>query len=136
MRRDRGSATVWSLGLMGVLLALFAAALLMDRAVIARHRAGAAADLAALAAADHALDGAPAACGLASGVASAQGAAVVSCTVTGEIADITARVGPAQAHSRAGPPDVPGPPGASGPPGLSGSPGRPSPPGPPQHLTG
>jgi secretion/DNA translocation related TadE-like protein len=118
---------------MGVLLALFAAALLMDRAVIARHRAGAAADLAALAAADHALDGAPAACGLAARVASAQGATVVGCTVTGEIADITARVGPAQAHSRAGPPNALVPP---DPPDPSGPPGRPGPPGPPRPLTG
>lgn len=130
MRKDRGSATVWSLGLMGVLLALFAAVLLMDQAVVARHRAGAAADLAALAAADHALDGEPAACGFATRVASAQGAAVVGCTVTGEIADVIARVGPAQARSRAGPPGPAGSPGSPALPGAavpSRSPGPPSP---------
>ena len=49
---DRGSATVWSLGAVAVLLTVFAAGLLLGRAEVARHRAGGAADLAALAAAD------------------------------------------------------------------------------------
>jgi secretion/DNA translocation related TadE-like protein len=104
MRGDRGSATVWSLGLTAVLLAVFAAVLLMDQAVVARHRAGAAADLAALAAADHALDGKTVACGLAVRVASAQGATVVSCTLSGEVSDVVAEVGKARVRSRAGPP--------------------------------
>ncbi|NEA59469.1 hypothetical protein G3I60_36235, partial [Streptomyces sp. SID13666] len=50
-RGDRGSATVWAALLMGVLCLAFGAALAMGQAVAARHRAGGAADLAALAAA-------------------------------------------------------------------------------------
>ncbi|MEE4546703.1 Rv3654c family TadE-like protein [Streptomyces sp. V4-01] len=109
MRGDRGSATVWSLGLTAVLLAVFTAVLLMDQAVVARHRAGAAADLAALAAADHALDGEAAACRLAVRVASAQGATVLGCTLSGEVADVVAGVGDARVRSRAGPPGPAGP---------------------------
>ncbi|WP_405585160.1 Rv3654c family TadE-like protein [Streptomyces sp. NBC_01190] len=102
-RADRGSATVWSLGLIGVLLALFAAVLWLDRAVVARHRAGGAADLAALAAADHALDGEAAACALAAQVAKTQGAELTGCRLTGEVADVVAEVGGARVASRAGP---------------------------------
>lgn len=102
-RADRGSATVVSLGLVAVLLAVFAAVLLMDQAVTTRHRAGAAADLAALAAADHALDGERTACALAARVASAQGAVLRTCSLTGEVSDVTASVGRARARSRAGP---------------------------------
>ena len=46
---ERGSATVWVLALSGVLAVLGAACLLVGVAVVARHRAGAAADMAALA---------------------------------------------------------------------------------------
>ena len=111
MRRhgDRGSATIWSLGAMGVLLALFAAALFLSQAVVARHRAGGAADLAALAAADHALDGPQAACRLAADVAQAQGARLRSCQVAGEVAEVVAEVNGAQVRSRAGPADPPTP---------------------------
>jgi len=103
VRGDRGSATVWSLGLVVALLAVFAAVLAMERAVIARHRAGGAADLASLAAADHALDGEQAACGLAVRVARAQGAELTFCRLTGEVADVVAAVGGARVPSRAGP---------------------------------
>ena len=102
-RDDRGSATVWSLGLMAVLLAVFAALMLMCQAVVARHRAGGAADLAALAAADHALDGRRTACALAARVAAAQGAVLRRCAVSGEISDVVAEVGGARVRSRAGP---------------------------------
>jgi secretion/DNA translocation related TadE-like protein len=112
VRGDRGSATVWSLGLTAVLLAVFAAVLLMDQAVVARHRAGAAADLAALAAADHALDGEAAACRLAVRVASAQGAAVLDCAISGEVSDVVAEVGHARVRSRAGPPSPAAAPGS------------------------
>jgi secretion/DNA translocation related TadE-like protein len=94
---------VWALGAVGVLLALFAAGLLVAQAVVLRHRAGAAADLAALAAADHALDGRERACALAAGVARAQGARLVVCAVAGEVADVVADVGGARVRSRAGP---------------------------------
>ncbi|MBY8881399.1 hypothetical protein K7862_27725 [Streptomyces sp. PLK6-54] len=94
---------------MGVLLAVFAAALFMSQAVVARHRAGGAADLAALAAADHALDGSRVACGLAKKVAEAQGARLRRCEVEGEVVEVVAEVGGAQVRSRAGPADEPTP---------------------------
>lgn len=108
-RGDRGSATVWAVVFMGLLCAVSAGLLAMGQAVAARHRAGAAADLAALAAADHALDGPAAACVLAARVAAAQGARLARCAVTGEIADVTAAVGAARVRSRAGPAVHPAP---------------------------
>ncbi|MCI4039868.1 hypothetical protein MQC87_01510 [Streptomyces sp. TRM75563] len=90
---------------------MFAVVLALGQAVAARHRAGGAADLAALAAADRALEGASAACEAARRVALAQGAVLVRCAVHGEIADVTARsrFGPYEpaVRSRAGPPTVP-----------------------------
>ncbi|SDK44523.1 Rv3654c family TadE-like protein [Streptomyces indicus] len=107
-RDDRGSATVWVVGLIGVLCLILAGLLLAAQAVVARHRAGAAADLAALAAADHALRGQEAACASALRVARAQGTDVVRCAVRGEIADVTVRAGErplvSEVRSRAGPP--------------------------------
>ncbi|MEU6017797.1 Rv3654c family TadE-like protein [Streptomyces sp. NPDC047515] len=116
--RDRGLATVWVAMTTATLCAVFAVVLALGQVVVARHRAGGAADLAALAAADRALQGPEAACGAAKEVAEAQGAAVVLCTVRGEIADVTAgvRLGPYEptVRSRAGPPvathDSPEPP--------------------------
>ncbi|WP_267244144.1 Rv3654c family TadE-like protein [Streptomyces sp. PR69] len=104
---ERGSATVLTAMAVTVLCAVFAAALALGQAVAARHRAAAAADLAALAAADRALHGPSAACASAVRTARAQGAAVVSCTVRGEVAEVTARArfGPyaPAVRARAGP---------------------------------
>ena len=55
--RDRGVATVWVAMTTATLCAVFAVVLALGQAVAARHRAGGAADLAALAAADRALQG-------------------------------------------------------------------------------
>ncbi|MFI5752484.1 Rv3654c family TadE-like protein [Streptomyces sp. NPDC051644] len=89
------------------LCAVFGVVLALGQVVVVRHRAGGAADLAALAAADRALQGPEEACGAAGKVAAAQGAVVVRCAVRGEIADVTARVsfGPYKpaVRSRAGP---------------------------------
>ncbi|MCM2577699.1 Rv3654c family TadE-like protein [Streptomyces meridianus] len=104
---DRGSATVWTAALAAGLCVVFAAVLGMGQAVLSRHRAGGAADLAALAAADHAVQGAAVACREAGRVARAQAVRLVECTVSGEIADVTAEAtwGPyaAQVRARAGP---------------------------------
>ncbi|NJP78711.1 flp pilus-assembly TadE/G-like family protein [Streptomyces sp. AA8] len=109
---DRGVATVWVAVATAALCAVFAAVLAMGQAVVARHRAGGAADLSALAAADHALDGQETACGLARRVAAAQGARVVRCAVSGEIAEVAAeaRAGPyaVRVRSRAGPAEAAG----------------------------
>ncbi|WUL62482.1 hypothetical protein OHS16_13915 [Streptomyces sp. NBC_00344] len=92
------------------LCVVFAALLAMGQGVAARHRAGGAADLAALSAADRALLGREAACGAAAKVAGAQGAHIVRCTVSGDIADVTAQAGfgpyRPEVRARAGPPDA------------------------------
>ncbi|MFE9682651.1 Rv3654c family TadE-like protein [Streptomyces sp. NPDC006285] len=104
---DRGSATIWTVGALAVLCVVFGAVLVMGQAVVARHRAGAAADLAALAAADHWMDGGTEACGRADQVARAQGTRVVRCAVSGDVSDVTVAAGrgplTAEVRSRAGP---------------------------------
>ncbi|MCC5032175.1 flp pilus-assembly TadE/G-like family protein [Streptomyces sp. WAC 00631] len=106
---DRGSATVWTAVTATALCAVFAAVLALGQAVVTRHRAGGGADLAALAAADHALSGQDAACGLARRVAEAQGVRLVRCVVRGEVSDVTAEAttGPfaSRVRARAGPAD-------------------------------
>ncbi|MEU6801527.1 Rv3654c family TadE-like protein [Streptomyces neyagawaensis] len=107
-RSDRGSATVWVVGVLVVLCAVFGAVLAIGQVVVIRHRAAGAADLAALAAADHWMKGGEGACATADRVARAQGSRIVSCEVEGEIADVTAASGTglltAEARARAGPP--------------------------------
>ncbi|MEV6972040.1 Rv3654c family TadE-like protein [Kitasatospora sp. NPDC093806] len=113
---DTGSATVWLLACALLGCVAFTAALSVGVAVGARHRAEAAADLAALAAADRLLLDADGGCARAGAVAAAQGASVVSCTVDREadavevvaevpVAGLPVRlpVGPATARARAGP---------------------------------
>lgn len=99
---------MWVAVTAAALCAVFAVVLALGQAVAARHRAGGAADLAALAAADRAWEGPEAACGAARRVALAQDAVIVWCTVHGDIADVVARSGfgpyePA-VRARAGPP--------------------------------
>ncbi|MDV5146636.1 pilus assembly protein TadG-related protein [Streptomyces sp. SBC-4] len=110
-RGDRGAATVWAAFAACALCVVFGAVLALGQAVAARHRAGGAADLAALAAADRALWGEAEACAAASRVAAAQGAELLRCAVRGELAEVTARVvrGPyrPEVSSRAGPPGPP-----------------------------
>jgi secretion/DNA translocation related TadE-like protein len=111
--RERGSATVWVLALAGVLAVVGAAAVLVAAAVTARHRAGGAADLAALAAAGRAVTGDPDACAAAAEVAHRNGARLATCTVEdGAVAAVTVtvpvRLGPlglfeATGRARAGP---------------------------------
>jgi len=110
---ERGSATVWVVALAGVLAAIGVAAVLVGAAVVGRHRATAAADLAALAAAEHAVRGDPGACAAAGEVAGANGAWLTACTVGGgavvEVAvEVPVRLGPlgvsrAGGRARAGP---------------------------------
>ncbi|MDT0568907.1 flp pilus-assembly TadE/G-like family protein [Streptomyces sp. DSM 3412] len=93
---------------MAVLCAVFGAVLAFGQAVVIRHEAQAAADLAALAAADHWMRGAEGACATAERVAKAQGSRLVRCEVEGEISDVTAASGTgpltAESRARAGPP--------------------------------
>ncbi|MEV5600281.1 Rv3654c family TadE-like protein [Streptomyces sp. NPDC052299] len=104
---DQGLATIWAAVTTTTLCTVFAVVLALGQVVVARHRAGGAADLAALAAADRALEGKEPACASAEEVARAQGAEVVRCAVLGEVADVTAlvRFGPyaPEVRARAGP---------------------------------
>jgi secretion/DNA translocation related TadE-like protein len=110
---ERGSATVWVVALAGVLAAVGVAAVLVGAAVVGRHRATTAADLAALVAAEHAVRGDPGACAAAGEVAGANGARLTACTVgDAAVVDVAVavpvRLGPlgvsrAGARARAGP---------------------------------
>ena len=71
-RDDRGSGTVLVLGLIGVVALLMVVVMALGGAAVARHRAEAAADLAALAAAD-------AGCDRAAAVAVADGGVMAAC---------------------------------------------------------
>ncbi|GGU78764.1 hypothetical protein GCM10010275_11950 [Streptomyces litmocidini] len=109
---DRGAATVWAAFAACALCVVFGVVLALGQVVAARHRAGGAADLAALAAADRALWGEAEACAAASRVTAAQGAELARCAVRDGVADVTARVvrGPyrPEVRARAGPPGPPG----------------------------
>lgn len=86
--REAGSATVWLLGLVSVLVLAVVAAVLVGSATVLRHRAGAAADLGALAAATAALDGEGVACALAADVVADMGGEVTSCRLVGLVAEV------------------------------------------------
>jgi secretion/DNA translocation related TadE-like protein len=110
---ERGSATVWMLALSGVLATIGLAAVLVGAAVVARHRATGAADLAALAAAGRAVNGHVDGCARAATVADANAAVLTACTVGADVVvqvevSVPVRLGPLGLHSataraRAGP---------------------------------
>lgn len=111
-RREQGSGTVLVLGGMSVLIAVLVAGLGLVAAVLASHRARAAADLAALAAAASIQDVAQthAPCPLAASVAGRNHARVTSCVVVGDDVTVVVQVdphwraiGPATARAKAGP---------------------------------
>ncbi|WP_017539476.1 Rv3654c family TadE-like protein [Nocardiopsis halophila] len=106
---DTGSGTVWTVAACALVWTAAAAAVAVGGARVDRHHAGAAADLAALAAADRAAEGPDRACAAASRTAGANGARIESCTaegleVTVEVS-VPVRTWPVRAHaeSRAGP---------------------------------
>ncbi len=115
-RDERGVAAVVACL---ALTALLAVTLLIGQAgavVVARHRAQAAADLGALAAAGALSTSAAGACGQARDLDGRMRARVRSCTITGWdvtiVAEVTVGLGPfgvrsARATARAGPADVP-----------------------------
>jgi secretion/DNA translocation related TadE-like protein len=126
---DRGSGTVWMLALIGMTWSVAVMAMTVGGVRVARHRAYAAADLAALAAASHATDGSHSACALASRIAQNSGGRLRQCVFHGRVSDVTVtsevRGLPAlgrlsaTAHARAGPERIPGlcdPPGSCDPP--------------------
>ncbi|MGW2225550.1 Rv3654c family TadE-like protein [Streptomyces formicae] len=105
--RDRGAATVWVVVVMAALCVVCGAVLAMSQAIVARHRAGGAADLAALAAADRWGEGRDGACDAAGRVAAAQATRMVRCVVRGQVSEVTvsAEAGPfvTEVGARAGP---------------------------------
>jgi len=100
--------------MMTVLMALTVGGTVVGSVVIARHRAQAAADLAALAAAGRVASGNQTACASASSVSTAMGATMTACTLDGldvvvsvEVPVVLGRWGvhTARAAARAGPAD-------------------------------
>ncbi len=120
MNQDRGSASILLVALSGLLGVLAALALSVGGAVVARHRAESAADLAALAAASRWTGGQSTVCVRARDVARAGGAVLVRCGLIGDVAQVRTEVtlpgrlawlGVARAAARAGPAGLEGPPG-------------------------
>jgi secretion/DNA translocation related TadE-like protein len=89
--------------MMAVLLAFTVGGFHIGSAVIARHRAQAAADLAALAGAARLADGPGAACTQAAAIAKAMDVVVAACVVDDLDVVVTIRAAEAQAAARAGP---------------------------------
>lgn len=109
---ERGAATVAAAVALVALVSLTGGGVCVGAAVVARHRAQAAADLAALTAATVLVGGEGTACAQAAAVAQRMGAALTDCTAVG--LDVTVRIeiavelgrfamGPARAAARAGP---------------------------------
>ena len=119
MCRERGSVTIWAAALAGLVVLGASAADVYGAAVIGRHRAEAAADLAALAVAVHVSEGATSACAVGARIAMRNIASVRDCRVVGTDVEVTVstrvRLGglgafTATARARAGPVAVGGAP--------------------------
>lgn len=89
MRRDRGSMTVWAAAVLALIVLSAGVALAYGSAVVGRHRAETAADLAALAAAVRVTDGETGACGTAATVAARNGGLLRGCRVAGEDVEVS-----------------------------------------------
>jgi secretion/DNA translocation related TadE-like protein len=114
-RRDQGSATIWLVTAIFLVLFGLWAGIAVSEVTLARYRAGAAADAAALAAAGNALAGAAGACDQAGSLATLDGARVTACTLSGSVAEVAVAVrlpgplavfGSADGRARAGPASV------------------------------
>lgn len=111
---DEGTATLWAVGGIAVLCLVAVAVLTYGAVVQTRHRATAAADLAALAGAGYAPYGEQAACERARWVADEMRVRVTDCRlrdwdvsveVSADLPAVLTRFGTVAAHSRAGPAD-------------------------------
>ena len=110
--KDLGSATVWTAGAIAALLAVTTLVVWLGAAAATRHQAASAADLAALAAAGHVVEGEQVACGKARWVTARMSVVLHSCRLDGANVAVTvlapppgvlAGFGPAEARARAGP---------------------------------
>lgn len=86
-RADRGSASVWLAGLMALIALVTTIGIVRGTAVIGRHRAEVAADLAALAGATALADGLDA-CAQAASFAVRNGATLTACVVVGQDVEV------------------------------------------------
>lgn len=89
-RRERGSATLLVLAVSLAVVVAGSAVLVLAEFAWARARLSAAADLAALAAAEHAFEGQSAACAAAQRIALRGGATALSCVLHGTDVQVTA----------------------------------------------
>lgn len=88
MNRDRGSGTVWAVMVIAVLASLALAAAAIGGAIVTRHRAAGAADLAALAAADAVARADADPCRWAALVAERHGAVLTACSIDALVVDV------------------------------------------------
>ena len=111
-RGDRGAGAVLVLAVAAVLVLVASTGAALAAVAVARQRAAAVADLASLAAAQHALQGQAVACGWAARTAAADGGRLRSCVLRGDVAEVVAevrpsgplgRLGSAVSRARAGP---------------------------------
>ncbi len=109
---DRGAATVWTVGAIAALMSVTVLVVWLGAAAATRHRAGSAADLAALAAAGAVVEGERVACTKARWVTAHMSVELHSCRLDGADAlvevvaqppAVLAGFGPAEARARAGP---------------------------------
>lgn len=109
---DDGIATVWAAGVIAVVMVLASLVAGVGAAMVTRHRAEAAADLAALSGAVHAVSGEEAACARAQRVADRMRVELVGCRLSGWDVSVhvaarppsfVAAFGPAESAARAGP---------------------------------
>ena len=89
---ERGSGSILMLMAIAIVAAVASAVLVVSGGLDTRQRAQVAADLSAVAAAAHALDGPSSACDRAKAVTQANGAAMRSCVVVDGIAEIKVEV--------------------------------------------
>ncbi|GAA3164611.1 hypothetical protein GCM10010466_64410 [Planomonospora alba] len=83
-RRERGSATIWVIGVVAVLFTAVAAVVFAGTVRVARHRAQTAADLGALAAARLVFSDPGRACARAAPLVAENGAGLVGCSASGD----------------------------------------------------
>ncbi|MEU6424653.1 Rv3654c family TadE-like protein [Microbispora sp. NPDC046973] len=107
-RRERGSATIWTIALMTAVWTVAMVVVQVGIARVARHRAQSAADLGALGAARVALAVPDEACHRAEAITAANGASLRSCSLSGGVAEVAVTVrfavpllGPATASASA-----------------------------------
>jgi secretion/DNA translocation related TadE-like protein len=109
---DRGAATVWAAGAIAVVVSVIVFGMHLGAAIIARHHAESAADLAALAGAAQVLAGQSYACAEARRVTDRMRVRLASCHLRGQdvLVDVSAqpsgglaRLGSATVQARAGP---------------------------------